>query len=130
VADKTIYEALWTRDVSLGGGSVSVRDQVTAKTVLTAPKPISTSFLLQVPPSRVTDLGDGRLRIAMLDGSAWQMQLPAGVTATVSDASPTSPYEDTSEFLTTLAPAHTLVQLTSQLSSSLDQTTTFVRTSP
>jgi hypothetical protein len=130
VADKTIYEALWTRDLSLGPGLVTVRDQVTAKTALTAPKPISTSFLLQVPPSRVTDLGDGGLRISMLDGSTWLMQPPEGVTATVSDASPTSPYEDTSEFLTTLAPAHTLVQLTTQLSSTLDLTTTFVRTTP
>ena len=126
---KTIYEALWTRDVGLAPGSVTVRDRLSAKTVLTAPKPISTSFLLQVPPSRVTDMGEGRLRVSMIDGSTWQVQAPPGVTVTVSDASPTPPYEDTAEFLTTRAPAHTLVQLTTQLSSTLDLTTTFVKTS-
>ena len=129
VADKTIYEALWTRDVGLAPGSVTVRDRLSAKTVFTAPKPISTSFLLQVPPSRVTDMGEGRLRVSMVDGSTWQVQAPTGVTVTVSDASPAPPYEDTAEFRTTLAPAHTLVQLTTELSSTLDLTTTFVKTS-
>jgi hypothetical protein len=128
VADKTVYDALWTRDVSLTGSSVTVRDQLSATTVLTAPKPISTTFLLQVPPSRVADLGQGRLRITLVNGSTWQLQVPPGVRMTVGDGSPTAPYEDTSEFLTTLAPAHTLVQLTADLTSTLDLTTTLTRT--
>jgi hypothetical protein len=130
VAGKTVYDALWTRDVSLTAGSVTVRDQLSATTVLTVPKPISTTFLLQVPPSRVADLGQGRLRITLVNGSTWQMQVPTGVQMTVGDGSPTAPYEDTSEFLTTLAPAHTLVQLTADLMSTLDLTTTLTRTAP
>ena len=78
----------------------------------------------------MTDLGGGRLRIALADGSIWQMQAPAGVTMAVTDASPTAPYEDTVQFTTTLAPGHTLVQLTTDLGSTLDLTTTFVRTGP
>jgi hypothetical protein len=130
VADKTVYDALWTRDVAVTGGSVTVRDLLSAKTVFTAPKPISTTFLLQVPPGRVTDAGDGRWRILLLDGSVWELQVPAGVGVTLTDASPTAPYEDTAEFSTTLAPAHTLVQLTADLSSTLDLTTTFTKVAP
>jgi hypothetical protein len=130
VADKTIYDALWTRDVTLAGGAVTVRDVLTAKASLAATKPISTTFLLEAPPSRVIDLGGGRLRVALLDGSTWELQAPAGVTVALSDASATSPYEDTAEFATTLAPAHTLVQMTTRLDpgSTLDLTTTLVRT--
>ena len=53
-----------------------------------------------------------------------------GVTATLSDALPTPPYADTSEFAATLGPAHTLVVLTPTLVDTLDLTTHLVRLLP
>ena len=119
----------WTRGIAVTGTSMTVRDQLRLRSPGTA-KPLSVSFLLATPAGKVTDLGGGRFRVALGDGSTWELTTPAGVTAAFSDARPTTPYADTAEFSATLGPAHTLVVLTPTLVDSLDLTTTLVRLGP
>lgn len=121
--------AHWRRVVSIADASGLVRDQVALRPGAPS-RVLSASVLLATPPSRVSDLGGGRLRFELGDGSTWELVTPAGTVATYRDANPTAPYEDTEEFTTTIGPAHTLVTFTATLTSSLDLTTTVTRLGP
>lgn len=120
----------WRRDVALTGTAVSVRDQLQQRDSGRGTTPLSMSFLLAVREKDVIDLGDGRLRFALGDGSTWELAAPAGVPVTFSDARPTLPYADSDEFDTTLGARHTLVTLTADLADRLDLTTTVTRVGP
>lgn len=106
-----------------------MRDQFRLLTLGSA-KPMSSSFLLAAPVGQVTDLGDGRFRFRLGDGSTGELSTPAGVAVTFSDALPTPPYADTAEFSATLGTEHTLVVLTPTLVDNLDLTTSLVRLGP
>jgi len=93
-------------------------------------KQMSLSFLVPTPPSRVVNPGDGRLRFDLADGSTWELTPPAGTTMTYRDANPASPYDDTADFKATIGPVHTLVTLTTTLSTAVDLTTTIRRMDP
>jgi hypothetical protein len=116
----------WKRGVVLTDTTVSVRDELTLRAGVTA-KPMSMSFLLAAPPSRVAASADGRLRFTLDDGSTWELVPPAGTAAAFRDANPTTPYDDTTEFKTTIGPAHTLVTVQFTLTGTLDLTTSLVR---
>lgn len=120
--------ARWTRDVRLAEDSVTIRDRVTARTPV-LPRQISISFLLPTPRDLVTDLGDGRVRFALADGSTWELVAPPGVLS-VSDARPTEPYADTEEFAATLGSQHSLVVVETSLLDRLDLTTTVRQVTP
>ena len=119
----------WSRGTTVTASSVTVRDQLQLRTTGSA-KPLSMSFLLAAPVGQVTDLGAGRFRFGLADGSTWELTTPAGVAATLSDARPTPPYVDTAEFAATSGPAHTLVVLSPTLVDTLELTTTLVRLAP
>ena len=127
VSGSAVADASWTRTVALADGSVTIRDELDPTVAITLAQPLSSTFLLQTPPSRVSDFGAGRLRFSLANGSMWEMQAPAGMTVTVSDGQPVSPYDDTAEFKAGIGPLHTLVRLTTHWSSRLDVTTTFTR---
>jgi hypothetical protein len=80
------------------------------------------SWLLPVPPAAVTEVGPGRLRYTLPDGSTWELVLPEGSAATYSDASPTPPYVDSPGFAAQAA-AHTLVVVPLSLDGTLELTT-------
>lgn len=119
----------WRRGVSITGTSVAVRDQLRLRTPGTT-APLSMSFLLAAPVENVTDVGGGRFRFVLGDGSTWQLAAPAGVSVALSSAGPTPPYEDSKEFAATLGAAHTLVEMTPTLVDTLDLTTTVTRVGP
>ena len=127
VSSSAVADASWTRTVALADGSVTIRDELDPTAAMATAKPLSSTFLLETPPSRVSDLGAGRFRFSLANGSMWEMRAPAGMTVTVSDGQPVSPYDDSAEFKAGLGPSHTLVRLTTPWSSRLDVTTTFTR---
>ena len=127
VSGSAVADASWTRTVALADGSVTIRDELDPTAAMATAKPLSSTFLLQTPPSQVNDLGAGRLQFSLANGTMWEMQAPAGMTVTVSDGQPVSPYDDTAEFKAGIGPLHTLVRLTTPWSSRLDVTTTFTR---
>jgi hypothetical protein len=127
VSGSAIANASWTRTVALADGSVTIRDELDPTVAMATAKPLSSTFLLQTPPSRVSDLGAGRFRFTLANGSVWEMQAPVGITVTVSDGQPVPPYDDSAEFKAGVGPAYTLVRLTTPWSSRLDMTTTFTR---
>ncbi|HEU4913710.1 MAG TPA: carboxypeptidase regulatory-like domain-containing protein [Actinomycetes bacterium] len=118
----------WSRDVRVTEDAVTVRDRVTARAP-GPPRPLSMSFLLPTPRDQVTDLGDGRVRFALADGSTWELVAPPGVVS-VSDAQPTPPYADTAVFAETLGSQHSLVVVETSLLDRLDLTTTVRQVAP
>jgi hypothetical protein len=114
----------WVRRLSVGDGTVAVRDVLT--TTSGTPVPLSMSFLLAASPSSVAQQTDGALRFTVADGSVWDLVPPPGTTATWSDASPTPPYVDAPD-VADAAAAHTLVTIRVGLTDSLDLTTTLRR---
>jgi hypothetical protein len=108
----------WQRDVALTPTTVRVRDRLVA----TRTTMLSMSWLLPVPPSRVTALAGGRFRYRLPDGSTWELAVADAAAATYSDASPAPPYVDSPEF-TRQAARHTLVVVPLLLTWALDLTT-------
>ena len=129
VSTSVLPDVDWRRGLALTPTGVAVRDEFSLRPGAARPT-LSLSFLLPTPPGRVRDLGAGRLRFTLADGSAWQLMAPAGTAPTYRDANPTAPYDDTEEFKTTIGPAHTLVTVSVGLDSSLDLTTTVGRIGP
>ena len=127
VSGSAVAGASWTRTVALADGSVTIRDELVPTAAMATAQPLSSTFLLETPPSQVSDPGSGRLRFSLADGSMWEMKAPAGMVVTVSDGQPVSPYDDTAGFKADLGPRHTLVRLTTPWSGKLDVTTTFTR---
>lgn len=112
--------ASWQRRVSVGDGTVRVRDALA--TTGGAPVPLSASFLLATPPSAVAQQPDGSLRVTVGDGSVWQLVPPAGTAVTYSDASPAPPYVD-APGIAGPAAAHTLVVVRADVAGSADLVT-------
>ncbi len=114
----------WQRRVWSGDQVVRVHDRLTAAGG--ASRPLSMSFLLAAAPAAVVRQPDGALRFTVADGSVWELDLPQGTTATVTDAAPRPPYVDAPD-LAPLAAARTLVVLQVDLVGSADLTTTLRR---
>ena len=126
VSTDSLDDVDWRRQVRLGATSVTVHDEIGLRPTGVA-KTLSVSFLLATPPARVRDLGGGRLRFGLGDGSTWELTAPSGTVPTFRDAHPTAPYDDTADFRATLGPAHTLVTFTAPLIAMLDLTTSLNR---
>ncbi|MBA2768014.1 MAG: carboxypeptidase regulatory-like domain-containing protein [Sporichthyaceae bacterium] len=129
VSSNAMNDIDWRRSVAVTSSSASIRDQLGLR-VAGVTKQMSLSFLVPTPPSRVVNPGDGRLRFDLADGSTWELTPPAGTTMTYRDANPASPYDDTADFKATIGPVHTLVTLTTILSTAVDLTTTIRRMDP
>jgi hypothetical protein len=110
----------WQRRVTVGDGTVQVRDTLSGGA--DGPVPLSASFLLAAPVGAVAPQPDGALRFTVADGSVWDLVPPAGTTVTWAAAAPTPPYVDAPD-IAGLAAAHTLVVLRADLAGSLDLVT-------
>ena len=116
--------ASWQRRVTVGVGTVRVRDTLVASGG--AVVPLSLSFLLAAAPATVAHQPDGALRFAVADGSVWELVTPPGTVVTASDAAPTPPYVDAPDIAGPAA-THTLVVVRADLAGTTDLTTVLRR---
>ena len=123
----------WQRRVVTGDGTVTITDSLTTAALSLDPPtssvPISMAFLLATPPASVVTVPPSPagtaapvspavpappmsqvLRATLPDGEVWELTLPIGVDAVVTDAQPQPPYVD-ADSAVPLGVARTLVTL-------------------